>query len=39
LQVGYTERIANVWTKVAEEFNEYAGRSAVSPIVGFHVTD
>jgi len=38
-QVGYTERIANVWTKVAEEFNEYAGRSAVSPIVGFHVTD
>jgi hypothetical protein len=38
-QVGYTERIANVWMKVAEEFNEYAGRSVVSPIVGFHVTD
>lgn len=38
-QVGYTERIANVWTKVAEEFNEYARRSAVSPIVDFHDTD
>lgn len=38
-QVGYTQRIANVWMKVAEEFDEYAGRSAISPIVGFHVTD
>ncbi|XP_057817322.1 sorting nexin 2A isoform X1 [Cryptomeria japonica] len=38
-QIEYAQNTANVWTKVAEESSEYAGRSAVSPFFGFRDAD